>query len=109
MATACWAFIVAKSTPLKTAPVLDFEPLQCTNMEIHQQLIHKPLWMGWGQIWTGALIARQPFKAPLSARHCIEVATQSGVGHVEVRGHQPPLAPSPNGNLTPYMPSTPTT
>jgi hypothetical protein len=48
MATACWAFIVAKSTPRKTAPMLDFEPLQRTNMEIHQQLIHKRLWMFWG-------------------------------------------------------------
>jgi hypothetical protein len=48
MATACWAFIVAKSTPPKTAPLLDFQPLQRTNKEIHQQLIHRTLWMFWG-------------------------------------------------------------
>jgi hypothetical protein len=41
MATACWAFIVAKSTPPKTAPMLDFSSLQGTNKQIHQQLIHK--------------------------------------------------------------------
>jgi hypothetical protein len=48
MATACWAFIVAKSTSLKTAPMLDFASLQGANIEIHQQLIHKHLWTGWG-------------------------------------------------------------
>jgi hypothetical protein len=41
MATACWAFIVAKSTSLKTAPLLDFGSLQDTNIEIRQQDIHK--------------------------------------------------------------------
>jgi hypothetical protein len=48
MATACWAFIVAKSTPLETAPLLDFLSLQCANTEICQQVIHKSMWMGWG-------------------------------------------------------------
>jgi hypothetical protein len=48
MATACWAFIVAKRTPLKTAPLLDFKPLRGTNTEIYQQLIHSFLWMRWG-------------------------------------------------------------
>jgi hypothetical protein len=33
MATACWAFIVAKRTPRKGAPVLDFGSLQGTNRQ----------------------------------------------------------------------------
>jgi len=48
MATACWAFIVAKSTVLKTAPLLDFSPLQATNMKIYKQVIHKSMWTAWG-------------------------------------------------------------
>jgi hypothetical protein len=48
MATACWAFIVAKSTPREAAPILDLRPLQVTNNEFHQQLIHKVLWIAWG-------------------------------------------------------------
>jgi hypothetical protein len=48
MATACWGFIVAKSTPLETAPLLDFSPLQVTNRRIHPQLINKRLWSNWG-------------------------------------------------------------
>jgi hypothetical protein len=49
MATACWGFIVAKSTRLETAPLLDFASLQVTNTKIYQQVIHKWLWIGWGQ------------------------------------------------------------
>jgi hypothetical protein len=48
MATACWAFIVAKSTRRETAPILDFSSLQSANSKIHQQLIHKGLWTAWG-------------------------------------------------------------
>ena len=48
MATACWDFIVAKSTPLKTAPLLDFASLQVTNIKIRPQVIHKCLWVAWG-------------------------------------------------------------
>jgi hypothetical protein len=48
MATACWAFIVAKSTPPETAPLLDFLSLQVTNSKIFPQLIHKALWVAWG-------------------------------------------------------------
>ncbi|WP_280154620.1 hypothetical protein [Piscinibacter sp. XHJ-5] len=48
MATACWAFIVAKSTPLETAPLLDFFPLRASNKEIHPHFIHKTLWTAWG-------------------------------------------------------------
>jgi hypothetical protein len=48
MATACWAFIVAKSTLRKTAPLLDFSSLRATNIEIHPQLIHKSMWTSWG-------------------------------------------------------------
>jgi hypothetical protein len=48
MATACWAFIVAKSTPLETAPLLDFSSLQATNIETYPQVIHKSMWTAWG-------------------------------------------------------------
>jgi hypothetical protein len=48
MATACWAFIVAKSTPLETAPMLDFSSLRATNIKIHPQDIHKVVWTAWG-------------------------------------------------------------
>jgi hypothetical protein len=48
MATACWAFIVAKRPPRKTAPLLDFGSLQDTNIEIHPQDIHKWLWTNSG-------------------------------------------------------------
>ena len=41
MATACWAFIVAKRTPWKTAPLLDFGSLHGPNIENHPQDIHK--------------------------------------------------------------------
>jgi hypothetical protein len=40
MATACWAFIVAKSTLRETAPMLHFCPLQSTNIEFHPQVVH---------------------------------------------------------------------
>jgi hypothetical protein len=48
MATACWAFIVAKSTPLETAPLLDFKPLRSANTQIHPQVVHIGMWMRWG-------------------------------------------------------------
>jgi hypothetical protein len=48
MATACWAFIVAKSTLLKTAPFLDFSSLHGANSKIYQQVIHKSMWTAWG-------------------------------------------------------------
>jgi hypothetical protein len=48
MATACWAFIVAKRPPPKTAPLLDFTPLRVANIKIYQQFIHKYLWVAWG-------------------------------------------------------------
>jgi hypothetical protein len=47
MATACWAFIVAKSPPLETAPLLDFWPLRTANTEsVH--MLSTGLWMFWG-------------------------------------------------------------
>jgi hypothetical protein len=48
MATACWAFIVAKRASLQAAPLLDFGALRVTNRTISQQLIHKALWTPWG-------------------------------------------------------------
>jgi hypothetical protein len=50
MATACWAFIVAKATLLEPAPTLDISSLRGTNMKNHQQLIHNALWIGWGHL-----------------------------------------------------------
>jgi hypothetical protein len=48
MATACWAFIVAKSTVPKTAPMLDFSSLRATNIKIYPQVVHKDMWTAWG-------------------------------------------------------------
>jgi hypothetical protein len=54
MATACWAFIVVKTTRLETAPMLDFSSLQAANSESHPHIIHNTLWMGWGLLrWAG--------------------------------------------------------
>jgi hypothetical protein len=57
MATACWAFIVAKSTRREAAPILDFSSLQRANSKIHQQLINKRLWITWGQFPTCRFVA----------------------------------------------------
>jgi hypothetical protein len=40
LATACWAFIVAKRPGLQAAPLLDFTPLHAANMKSYQQLIN---------------------------------------------------------------------
>jgi hypothetical protein len=50
MATACWAFIVAKRPGRETAPALVLRPLQAANKEIHPQLIHMLLWIACGWI-----------------------------------------------------------
>jgi hypothetical protein len=55
MATACWDFIVANATPLEPAPTLDISSLLGTNIQFHQQLIHKDLWMCWGQFQLPSL------------------------------------------------------
>jgi hypothetical protein len=46
--TACWAFIVAKSTGPKAAPMLEFRSLQRANKKFHPHIIHKGLWTVWG-------------------------------------------------------------
>jgi len=70
MATACWDFIVAKSTPRETAPVLDFSPLQYANKEFHQQLIHKALWMTWGWLrnfeFIPGIVENVPLPEPIA-------------------------------------------
>jgi hypothetical protein len=58
MATACWAFIVAKATSAKAAPMLVFSSLQGTNKENYQQVIHKAVWMAWGHFNRFKLRAR---------------------------------------------------
>jgi hypothetical protein len=49
LATACWDFIVFKRTGPDAAPMLDFSSLQGANSQFHPQIIHKCLWMRWGQ------------------------------------------------------------
>jgi hypothetical protein len=49
MATACWAFIVAKSPPLQAAYLLGSRPLQGANSDFHPQLINSALCIPWGQ------------------------------------------------------------
>ncbi|MEO7854474.1 MAG: hypothetical protein ABIR94_19835 [Rubrivivax sp.] len=44
LATACWDFIVVKSTCREAAPALVFGSLQATNIEIYQQVINN----SWG-------------------------------------------------------------
>jgi hypothetical protein len=57
MATACWAFIVATRTPLKTAPLLDFTSLRAANISFYQQDIHNSLWTAWGQFSAPGFVA----------------------------------------------------
>jgi hypothetical protein len=47
LATACWATIVAKSTRLEPAPMLDLRPLRAANTKFHQQFIHRVVSMLW--------------------------------------------------------------
>ena len=67
LATACWAFIVVKTTRLETAPLLDFEPLHCANIECYQQIINKCLLITWGQIQDAASSLNPPTKQPALA------------------------------------------
>jgi hypothetical protein len=64
MATACWAFIVATSPPLETAPLLDFSSLQAANTETYKQLIHKCLWTSWGQFQAINSVAKTDRNKP---------------------------------------------
>jgi hypothetical protein len=48
MATACWAFIVAKRTGRETAPALVSRPLQPSNKDFYSQVINKFLWITCG-------------------------------------------------------------
>jgi hypothetical protein len=57
LATACWDFIVVKTAGLQTAPLLDFSSLQAANTKIHTQVIHKVLWMSWGQFGEPFVVA----------------------------------------------------
>ena len=41
LATACWAFIVAKTSWPKPAPLLVYRPLLGSNMKIYPQSIHR--------------------------------------------------------------------
>ena len=43
LATACWAFIVAKTTRLETACLLDLRALHAANIKSYQQLVNTDL------------------------------------------------------------------
>jgi len=81
MATACWAFIVVKTTRLETAPMLDFSSLQAANSESHPHIIHNTLWMGWGLLrWLG-FVAQSDEKR--------ESVASIVAGHHHNRGRRP--------------------
>jgi hypothetical protein len=77
MATACWAFIVAKSTPLKTASLLDFSSLRAANIKNHPQVINKSMWTVWGYFSTPALVAKTSGKSIRHRRDSIGRPIQS--------------------------------
>lgn len=62
MATACWDFIVAKSTRRKIAPLLDLSSLQLANMKKRPQVIHKCLWVAWGYFRACKVVALSSVK-----------------------------------------------
>jgi hypothetical protein len=74
MATACWAFIVAKAPPPEPASTLVFSSLQGTNKHFHQQDIHKHVWTAWGQFPDVRLVIESAGKSP-SRRPIIGFAT----------------------------------
>jgi hypothetical protein len=51
-----WAFIVATSTSLETAPLLGFASLQRANNEIHAHVIHNRLWASCGRYLSSRLL-----------------------------------------------------
>jgi hypothetical protein len=51
LATACWDFIVAKSTLRQAAPTLDFFALRPVHSQSYPQFINIRLWMNWGQVF----------------------------------------------------------
>jgi hypothetical protein len=67
LATACWDFIVVKTAGLQTAPLLDFSSLQPANTKIHKQVIHKVLWMSWGQFHRPFVVVRIGKNSPTMA------------------------------------------
>jgi hypothetical protein len=80
MATACWDFIVANATPLEPAPTLDISSLLGTNIQFHQQLIHKRLWMCWGQFQLPSLRVFGARKRGFSGLNYMRGGFQSGRG-----------------------------
>ncbi|MDE2627638.1 MAG: hypothetical protein KGL99_10850 [Burkholderiales bacterium] len=67
LATACWDFIVVKRARPQTAPLLDFLSLQHANKEIYAQVIHKSLWMSWGQFLHPHFVAKISKSRPKTA------------------------------------------
>jgi hypothetical protein len=67
LATACWAFIVAKTTEPEPAPMLVFWPLQVANRKFYTQLINKPQThlqtAGSAALWHWKAWKRQQFAA----------------------------------------------
>jgi len=56
LATACWAFIVAKTTRAETASLLDFASLHLANSDLSTQVINMFLLMTWGYFGTLSLV-----------------------------------------------------
>jgi hypothetical protein len=77
LATACWDFIVVKTAGLQTAPLLDFSSLQPANTKIHQQVIHKVLWMSWGQFCRPFVVVRIGKSSPAPMPDSIDPQEQS--------------------------------
>jgi len=68
MATACWAFIVAKRIGRETAPALVSRPLQPANKDFYQQLIHRFLWISCGSNQYPAAVCGLNAQAALAKR-----------------------------------------
>src|SRR5687767_12911596 len=79
MATACWAFIVAKSPPLQAAYLLGSRPLQGANSNFHPQVINSTLCIPWGQFQTFPEHAKALTKPWRCGSHCICSQRQSRV------------------------------
>ena len=68
MATACWDFIVARTTPRETAPLLDFFSLRVTNKEISSTGYPQHDWPRSLRTWrTWRAIRGVPAEVPKTA------------------------------------------
>jgi len=85
MATACWAFIVAKSPRLETAPLLHFPSLRAANIKLMHNLSTIP--SGYPvDVWGGVracphcpvpMRAKRPWKARILSDRWINRPSQA--------------------------------